>query len=96
MVTRPALVVSVRGVGANASLAWVLMITNAAREAWPGDILIEDSLDLGLIISSTIRCAKMSAIEIGSATRLGRLSDKTLAAVRAELAATLRFNLPPA
>ena len=96
MVTRPALVVSVRGVGANASLAWVLMITNAAREAWPGDILIDDSLALGLIIPSKVRCAKISAIEISSATRFGRLSDQAFAAVRAELAATLGLELPPA
>jgi mRNA interferase MazF len=95
MVARPALVVSARGVGANASLAWVLMITNAVREAWPGDILIDDSLALGLIIPSKVRVAKISSVEIGTATRLGRVSARTLAEVRAELAATLGFN-PPA
>ena len=89
MVVRPALVVSDRGLGLKGSLAWVAMITNAAREQWPGDILIADSLTLGLIVASKVRTAKVTAIEAGNATKLGVLDPGTLHVVRTILAANL-------
>ena len=43
VVSRPALVVSSRPIGLADSLIWCLMITNARRAAWPGDIEIPDA-----------------------------------------------------
>ena len=89
MVMRPALVVSARSIGANGSLAWVAMITNAAREPWPGDVIIDGSVEYGLIVLSKVRTAKISTIEIKSASRLGQVDASTLAEIRRELAANL-------
>jgi len=92
MVARPALVVSLRPLGRKGSLAWVAMITNAVREQWPGDIMIPNSLELGLIVESKVRTSKITAIEVKSATKLGKLDAVTLPAVRDELAANLGFS----
>ena len=89
MVMRPALVVSARSIGANGALAWVAMITNAARETWPGDVEIDKSVDLGLIVPSKARTSKISTIEIKSASLLGKVDGETLATVRREIAANL-------
>ena len=89
MVMRPALVVSARSIGANGALAWVAMITNAAREPWPGDVIIDGSVELGLIVPSKVRTSKISAIEIRSASPLGKVDGETLARVRRELATNL-------
>jgi mRNA interferase MazF len=40
---RPALVVSSGGLGEDASLLWVVMITSAANRPWPGDVPLADS-----------------------------------------------------
>ena len=89
MVMRPALVVSARSIGTDGALAWVAMITNAAREPWPGDVEIDKSVDLGLIVPSKVRTSKISTIEIKSASLLGKVDGETLARVRREIAANL-------
>jgi hypothetical protein len=61
MVTRPAMVLTPAPIGPDGLLIWTVMITNAARPAWPGDIVIENALELGLIIPSKVRTTKISA-----------------------------------
>lgn len=76
MVVRPALVFAVRDAGKIGNLLWVLMVTNAAREAWPGDVAIDDWQALGLLIPSKVRTAKVSTVEASRADGLGRLDDR--------------------
>ncbi|MFD1610796.1 type II toxin-antitoxin system PemK/MazF family toxin [Sphingomonas tabacisoli] len=89
LVPRPALVVSRTALGPNGILTWTLMITNAERELWPGDIAIPDSEKLGLLIPSKVRTAKIAPIETHRASLIGRLDDTTLAKVRETLLASL-------
>ena len=49
-------------------LLWVLMITSARNPTWAGDIEINDLDMAGLPVPSVVRCAKIAAIETGSAT----------------------------
>lgn len=92
MVVRPALIVTPRPVGPGGLLSWTLMITNAARPDWPGDIPIPDVLAKGLLIPSKIRTAKISTSETASATMIGRLDEPTLRTVQAILRATFAFD----
>jgi len=89
LVPRPALVVT-SPIGPGGLLIWTLMITNAARPAWPGDVTIKDAEALGLLIPSKVRTAKISAVETQSATRLALLdpatTDQVLDLVRNHLA----------
>lgn len=80
MVPRPALALT-SPIGPDGLLIWTLMITNAARPDWPGDVAIENAEALGLLIPSKVRTAKISAAEIHTATRLGRLDSSTIARV---------------
>ena len=89
MVPRPALVVNEAAIGPAGSLLWVVMITNAAREPWPGDIVIPGAEKMGLLIPSKLRMAKLSTVEAGTAARIGRLPAALLAEVRAILRTTL-------
>lgn len=71
---RPALVVSKGGVGQEASLLWVLMITSAANRGWPGDVaVLRDHAKAGLPVPSIVRTAKIATIERRHANRIGRL-----------------------
>jgi mRNA interferase MazF len=79
---RPALVLTREPVGPDGLLIWVGMITNARRKRWPGDVLIEDHQAAGLPVPSVVRTAKVATLEAASATRIGRLSDVQIAAVR--------------
>lgn len=91
VVSRPALVIGTRPVGLEGLLTWTLMITNARRESWPGDVDIPNSEAIGLLIPSKVRSAKIAAVETATAERLGRLDPATLneviALVRANLSA---------
>ena len=82
MVPRPALVLTPEPVGPDGMLLWTLMITNAERAAWPGDVPIDDARQIGLIIPSKIRTAKIAAVETASATRIARIDPATLEKVR--------------
>lgn len=79
---RPALIVAA-GLGAQGALCWALMITNAKRPEWPGDVSISDHEAIGLPIPSKVRTAKIATLEGRNAHRLGRLQDKDWQAVRA-------------
>lgn len=62
-------------------LFWALMITNARRPAWPGDVPIQDYLAVGLNIPCKVRAAKVETVEVQFAERVGRLPEATLVAV---------------
>ena len=74
---RPALVVSYDPAGAARTLLWVVMITSAAHEAWPGDIPVEAGERTGLPAPSVIRSAKIATIEAEDADVIGRVGDET-------------------
>ncbi len=61
------------------------MITNQAHAFWPGDVAIGNWEELGLLIPSKVRTAKISTAEVKSATLLGRLDKETWALVLLEL-----------
>lgn len=82
LVPRPALVLTPQPVGPAGLLIWTIMITNALRAAWPDDIIIRDAPGLGLLIPSKVRTAKIAAVEVASATRIGRLDAGTMLEVR--------------
>ncbi len=79
---RPALVISRSPLGPDGLLIWTLMITNAQREDWPGDVLIPNADQVGLLIPSKVRTAKIAPIEISRASLIGRVDDKTLRLVQ--------------
>lgn len=81
---RPALIVAT-GLGPAGALCWALMITNAKRESWPGDVLIADHAAVGLPVPSKIRTAKVATLETHNAHYLGRLSEPDWHAVKAAL-----------
>lgn len=82
---RPALVVAT-GLGPDASLCWAMMITNAERASWPGDLVIADHAALRLPIPSKIRIEKIATLDASRATLLGRLPDAEMAIVAERLA----------
>lgn len=77
VVSRPALVVALRDGGPVGHLIWALMITNAARPSWPGDIDIPDARRHGLLIPSKVRTAKISTVAADSVSLIGRLDTDT-------------------
>lgn len=86
---RPAVVLTPEPIGPGGLLLWTVMVTNARREPWPGDIPIPDAEAIGLLIPSKVRSAKVAAVEAKAATRIGRLPDM----VWAELQALIRSYL---
>ncbi len=79
---RPALVVSAGGVGENAALLWVVMITSAENRSWPDDVQLGAGYrEAGLPAPSIIRPSKLATIEARHAEPLGRLAAGLLAAV---------------
>jgi mRNA interferase MazF len=72
---RPALIVAT-GLGPAGTLCWALMITNARRQSWPGDVAIGDHAAVGLPIPSKVRTAKIATLESRDAHWLGRLADE--------------------
>ena len=71
---RPALVVSTGGIGEDAGLLWVVMITSAENRPWPGDLSLGDgSAHAGLPAPSVVRPCKIATIEARHAEPLGRL-----------------------
>jgi len=78
LVSRPALVVSPGPVGPQGLLTWMLMITNAERQGWPGDVPIPDARTLGLIVPSKVRTAKIAAVETAACAPIAKLDAATL------------------
>lgn len=86
---RPALVVSHQLLGPGRALLWVVMVTSAAHQAWPGDVAIEAGERSGLPVPSLIRSAKIATIEAKDADVIGRVEPKTQAEVDRHLAHAL-------
>jgi len=78
---RPALVLTREPIGPDGLLIWAAMITNAARDPWPGDVPIEDREAAGLPVPSIVRTAKIATLEAASATRIGRLGEEQMAEI---------------
>ncbi|MDO9607867.1 MAG: type II toxin-antitoxin system PemK/MazF family toxin [Brevundimonas sp.] len=77
---RPALVVSDGPLGDGDRLLWVVMITSADNRPWADDVSFGDSYaDAGLPAPSVVRPAKIAAIDVAVATRLGRIDQERLA-----------------
>jgi mRNA interferase MazF len=89
---RPALVLTREPIGPNGLLIWAAMITSAARERWPGDVLIEDHAAVGLPVASIVRTAKIATIETDSATRIGRLGEAQMKEVDRLISTYLRSD----
>lgn len=91
VVPRPAVVLTSAAVGPNGLLIWTMMVTNAAREAWPGDVPIPDAEVLGLRIPSKVRTAKVYTVEAAVARPIGRLDEATWSRVRDQVRRQLGF-----
>jgi mRNA interferase MazF len=86
---RPALVISDKMVGPEGSLLWAMMITNALRPDWPGDLVIANHQAIGLPHASKIRTAKIATLDAGGAEKIGRIGKALLAEVRASMTVNL-------
>jgi mRNA interferase MazF len=75
---RPALVVSSSELQDVHSLLWVLMITSARNKHWAGDVEVAHFKEAGLPAPSTVRCAKITAVNASAATRIGKLGPAQL------------------
>ena len=82
---RPALVVSAGSNQERHGLLWVMMITSAGNQQWPGDVTISNLAQAGLPAASLVRTAKIATIEAKEATRIGSLPEADRDAVRAQL-----------
>ena len=71
---RPTLVIAAPEVHARFSVLWVLMVTTAARGAWPGDVAISDPVGAGLSVPCYIRTEKVATVDIRLAEAVGRLA----------------------
>ncbi len=89
LVPRPAVVISPVPLGPEGLLTWTLMITNAARAEWPGDVVIDQAEEIGLIVPSKVRTAKIAAVETASAALIARLDEPTLRRVLDQVRAIL-------
>lgn len=87
---RPALVISDGALGQGGTLLWVLMITSADHQSWPGDIDLTDaSRSTGLQAPSIVRTAKIATVEAREADPIGRVSPALLKTVEGELRRSL-------
>jgi mRNA interferase MazF len=87
--SRPALVVSARGIEDAHGLLWVVMITSAANRGWPGDVPVSNLAAAGLPAPSVIRTAKIATIEASDAARLGKISSALFTQVAVRLGQSL-------
>lgn len=70
---RPAIVISSAAFHKKYELCWVMMITSAANPPWPGDIAIPLLPGAGLSTPSVIRPAKIAALQIDAARKIGKI-----------------------
>lgn len=91
---RPALVLTREPIGPDGLLVWAAMITNAARERWPGDVLIENHMAAGLPVPSMVRTVKVATIERNAAARIGRLPATPMIEIRRLVQAYLGIGDP--
>jgi mRNA interferase MazF len=90
--TRPALVISAAAVGPGGALFWALMITNALRPDWPGDLVIDDYELCGLPAPSKIRTEKITTLERKGAARIGKINANQLTEVQRRMSHYFGFR----
>jgi mRNA interferase MazF len=86
---RPALVLAAPQIGARFGIIWVLMITSARHQPWPGDVPIGDLRSAGLAHPCVVRTQKIATLDARLADRIGQLA----AADRGGIVAALRGTL---
>ena len=84
---RPCLAIA--STGGPHRLAWVLMITSADNQRWPGDVPISDLESAGLPAPSMIRTAKIATVETAMLDFRGRLAEVDASLLRRELSVLL-------
>jgi len=90
---RPALVIGEGFLQQSHSLVWVLMITSARNQRWPGDVAISDIALAGLSAESVVRTAKIATIETIVAVKIGYLDIADRSAVREQMTKILEQSL---
>ncbi|MBV9249269.1 MAG: type II toxin-antitoxin system PemK/MazF family toxin [Acetobacteraceae bacterium] len=90
---RPALVIAKPDAAGDFSILWVLMITSAARQAWPLDVPVSDLHLGGLSQACFVRTNKVTALDSRLAERIGQLSRVDRPQVAACLGQLLRAVL---
>lgn len=88
--SRPALVISAQPLGPDLDLLWVLMITNASRPSWPGDVIIVDHTAVGLPIPSKIRTEKISTVISSGSEKMGKIGAVALSDVQTRVLSYLK------
>lgn len=86
---RPALVIAAPTATHAFAILWVLMITSAAREAWPLDVPLSHLGLGGLSRACVVRVGKVTSLDSRLATRIGELSLRDRTEVSARLRALL-------
>jgi mRNA interferase MazF len=87
---RPAFVVSAGGLGEDAALLWVVMITSAENRRWPDDLEIVDHTEAGLPSPSVIRPVKIATVEGRNVEVIGRVPTALRDAAVARVMSFLR------
>ena len=82
---RPVLVIRESTLQDGHGLVWVLMITSARNQRWPGDVAISDIALAGLSAESVVRTAKIATIETIEAAKIGYLDIVDRSAVREQM-----------
>jgi len=83
---RPALVVSSPELTANTGLVWLLMITSASNQRWPGDVDVPADNRTGLPADSLVRTAKIATVDAEHIIRIcGQISPEARAQVSTAL-----------
>jgi len=93
--SRPALVVSASSLEQAHGLLWVVMITSAQNQGWPGDVPVGNLAAAGLPAPSVIRAAKIATIEATDACRLGTVAPAISRRVAQCLANQLGLDARP-
>ena len=88
MTVRPAVVIGSRD-SVVGPLLWTLMVTNALRPSWSGDVPILDAERKGLLVPCKVRTSKVVTVMASRAERLGRLDGQTLSGVREQVRAAV-------
>jgi len=87
---RPALVIAAPSASPRFSVAWVLMITTARHERWPGDVELVDWKAAGLGQPCVVRSGKVASIDTRITNPIGNLAEADRTSVTDALRALLR------
>lgn len=86
---RPALMISAESFQKATGLCWLLMITSAAHESWPGDVPIDDLTRAGLLRPSVVRTAKIAIGEVHRLLAIGKVGQVVQSEVRSSVLSSL-------